>query len=86
MELIKQLHEYQGDLGVPDFDNRAPLHLATAEDKVDIVKYLISEIKVDPNPIDYLGYSPMYDALVTKDKMLLFLFKENGGLIKAPYS
>ena len=53
-----------GDLNIPDFDGRTILHLAAAEFQADIIEYLILEAKVKINPLDYLGYTPMYDILI----------------------
>lgn len=41
---------------------------------MDIIKYLIEDVNVDINPIDYLGYTPMYDVLISRNKELILFF------------
>ncbi|CAD8197314.1 unnamed protein product [Paramecium pentaurelia] len=85
LDLIKDLRKNEGNLNIPDFDGRTILHLAAASKQIEIIKYLIEEVHVNINPIDYLGYSPMYDILISRDKELILFFQQNGGVIEAPH-
>ncbi|CAK81292.1 unnamed protein product (macronuclear) [Paramecium tetraurelia] len=85
LELIKDLRRNEGNLNIPDFDGRTVLHLAAANKQIEIIKYLIEEVHAEINPIDYLGYSPMYEVLISRDKELLLFFQQNGGIISAPH-
>ncbi|CAD8176865.1 unnamed protein product [Paramecium pentaurelia] len=85
LELIKDLRKNEGDLSIPDFDGRTILHLAAANKQIEIIKYLVEEVHVEINPIDYLGYSPMYEVLISRDKEMLLYFYQNGGIISAPH-
>ncbi|CAD8124608.1 unnamed protein product [Paramecium sonneborni] len=86
LELIKDLRKNEGNLNIPDFDGRTILHLAAANKQIEIIKYLVEEVHVDINPIDYQGYSPMYEVLISRDKELLLYFQQNGGIILAPHN
>ena len=49
------------DLNKGDYDRRTPLHLASAEGHLDIVKYLLGK-GVDTNPKDRWGNTPSHEA------------------------
>lgn len=84
LELIKELRKFNADLNLPDYDGRTLLHLAVSEKQMEIIKYLIEEAKVDINPLDHMGCTPMYDVLLQRNKKLLYFFKYHSGKIKAP--
>ena len=72
-ETLKSLHG-KVDFNKGDYDLRTPLHLASSEGHIDIVKYLI-EVKVDKHPKDRWGNTPLSDI---KNKV-----GENYDLIKS---
>ena len=44
---------FQGiDLNQGDYDNRTPIHLASAEGHIDCVEFLLKLAKVYPKPLD----------------------------------
>mmetsp|Transcript_11569 Transcript_11569/g.28010 ORF Transcript_11569/g.28010 Transcript_11569/m.28010 type:complete len:333 (+) Transcript_11569:60-1058(+) len=45
-----------------DYDKRTALHTAAAGGQQEVVKYLMEDARVRPNPIDRWGYSPLDDA------------------------
>ncbi|MEO1712553.1 MAG: glutaminase A, partial [Bacteroidota bacterium] len=61
LDEIRRLHAMGIDLGEADYDGRTALHLAAAENQINVVKYLISA-KVDSAPVDRWGGTPLDDA------------------------
>ncbi|XP_032404316.1 glutaminase 2b isoform X2 [Xiphophorus hellerii] len=51
------------DMDLKDYDSRTALHIAAAEDHVDVVKFLIDTCKVDPFVQDRWGNLPVDDAM-----------------------
>lgn len=70
--MIKELRKMNADLSTGDYLDRTILHIAIAEKKDDIVKFLIEECNVQVNAIDSRGCSSMYYALMNKNKKILF--------------
>lgn len=61
LDEIKRLEALGADLGSADYDGRTALHLAAAENQVEVVKYLISR-GIDIRPVDRWGGTPIEDA------------------------
>ena len=64
LSALKQLRIKNGDFSHGDYDNRTPLHLASSNGHLNVVKYLINFGKViNINPIDRWGGTPYDDAI-----------------------
>jgi ankyrin repeat protein len=61
-EAIVRLHAQKTNFSVGDYDLRTPLHLATHSSHFEVVKYLLQEVKVDPNMRDRWGSTALDDA------------------------
>lgn len=61
LDEIKRLEALGVDLSSADYDGRTALHLAAAENQVEVMKYLISR-NIDLHPIDRWGATPLDDA------------------------
>ncbi|MDX2135092.1 MAG: glutaminase A [Saprospiraceae bacterium] len=61
LEEIKRLEANGADLGMADYDGRTALHLAAAENQLEVVRYLLSR-KVNPQPVDRWNGTPLDDA------------------------
>eukprot|EP00096_Caligus_rogercresseyi_P012417 TRINITY_DN519_c0_g1_i1.p1 TRINITY_DN519_c0_g1~~TRINITY_DN519_c0_g1_i1.p1 ORF type:complete len:599 (+),score=132.84 TRINITY_DN519_c0_g1_i1:61-1857(+) len=63
LNTLKSSH-YQGvDMNVCDYDNRTPLHIASAYGHVKVVKFLVHECKVDVNCKDRWGLTPIEESI-----------------------
>jgi hypothetical protein len=58
------------------------LHIAVAERHKDIIHYLVEECQVNINVVDCVGCTPMFYALLQRDKETLFYLMQNGGKVK----
>ena len=62
------------DLDAGDYDGRTPLHLAAAEGRLEVVKFLVNMVKVNPYPTDRWSRIPLEEAKLHKrDKVVQFL-------------
>jgi len=64
------------DLNTGDYDNRTPLHIASASGQLDIVKFLLKK-GVNPNPKDRWGATPLDDA---KSEDIAEVLQNNGAV------
>lgn len=61
---MRELRDLQGaDLGKGDYDNRTPLHVAVVNSQLQMIKFLVEECKVEVNPVDRWGSTPLCDAI-----------------------
>lgn len=72
MDEIRRLHAVGVDLNESDYDGRTPLHLAAAENQVEVVKYLL-ENGANKTAKDRWGATPIKDAKKTKNTDLVSL-------------
>lgn len=66
------------DLNAADYDGRSALHLAAAEGQDEVLRYLIAQ-KVELNPRDRWGYTPLDDALRHKREGAAALLRKAGA-------
>lgn len=68
------------DLNAGDYDGRTGLHLAASEGQYDIVAYLVAK-KVNVNPVDRMGGTPIADAKRGNHKTVIEFLEKHGGKI-----
>jgi len=93
---LDTLRQLEGDLDssifdLTDYDGRTALHLACNEGRLEVVRYLIEEMKCKVNPKDRWGNTPLHDTnkqmseLKEKDELydvyqeIIRIIKENRG-------
>ncbi|EDV20482.1 uncharacterized protein TRIADDRAFT_61194 [Trichoplax adhaerens] len=69
-----------GDMEAIDYDQRTALHVAAAEGHYNVVKYLLSVCKVNPNPKDRWGNIPIDDAEKSGNHHVVALLKHYSEL------
>ncbi|MBI3342070.1 ankyrin repeat domain-containing protein [Candidatus Curtissbacteria bacterium] len=78
------LHEIQRliacgvDLEEGDYDGRTAIHLAASEGQEEVVRYLIAK-KVNINPKDRMGGTPLTDAIRGNHTKVVELLKKHGA-------
>lgn len=70
LDEIHRLESVGTDLNEGDYDGRTALHLAAAEGRFEVVKYLINS-KVNPSPKDRWGRTPLADAKFAGHKKVI---------------
>lgn len=73
---LRSLAEKGVDLNGGDYDARTPLHIAAGAGNLEAVKYLL-ETKVQVNPVDRWGATPMNDGVNYLE--IRKLFESYGG-------
>ena len=71
-------------LACADYDLRTPLHLAAAENQIEVVSYFIEQKQRDPegidlNPRDRWGGTPLDDATLQGNRAIIELLERAGG-------
>lgn len=74
LDEIKRLEALGMNLGGADYDGRTALHLAAAENRVDVVEYLLTR-NIDKNPVDRWGGTPLEDAKKAGHQKIVKLFE-----------
>ncbi len=74
LDEIKRLEAQGMDLGSADYDGRTALHLAAAENQLDVVRYLLSR-GIAHSPIDRWGGTPLDDAKKAKYQDIIELLE-----------
>lgn len=62
-----------------NYDSRTALHLAAAEGHLDVVKYLLEEVKVPVNPLDRWQNTPLTDAVRSRHEAVANVLYDAGG-------
>mmetsp|Transcript_3324 Transcript_3324/g.4513 ORF Transcript_3324/g.4513 Transcript_3324/m.4513 type:complete len:434 (-) Transcript_3324:92-1393(-) len=66
-----------------DYDGRTALHLAASNAKNTVVDFLLNlDPKIDVNPVDRLGGTPLTDAIRHNNKVASTMLEMAGGLVE----
>ena len=81
LDSIVTLVENGVDPNLSDYDGRTALHLAASEEVVKVLDYLLNvEPKVDVNPVDAMGGTPLDDAIRHQQTVAQTMLLKAGGL------
>merc|ERR1719510_386790 len=80
MTKIKQLINMGAHPNTGDYDGRTPLHLAAAEGKMQVLKYLMTVKGANINVVDRFGGTPLEDAERHEEMAAVKWIKSMGGL------
>lgn len=78
MDEIAEMIKHGCDINAGDYDARTPLHLSASENQINVIKYLVN-LKVNINPIDRWGNSPLYDAIENNHNEVVEILLKNGA-------
>lgn len=62
-----------------DYDRRTALHVACSEGHENIVKFLLNQPGINPEPIDRFRCTPLDEAIINKRNNIVHLFKVVAG-------
>jgi len=54
------------DVNATDYDMRTPLHIACANNQIDIAELLLAQPGIDPDVIDVFGHTPLAESEIRK--------------------
>lgn len=80
---LVQLKKSGIDLCASDYDMRTPLHIAVNHDKLDVVKYLLSE-GANVHAKDKNGETPLHLAIKNNNYEIVNILIETGALLDMP--
>jgi lysophospholipase len=70
------------DFNYEDYDGRRLMHIACKEGRLEAVKFLLKE-EVEVNPVDKNGKSPLWEAVIGKNKEIIEVVRGHNGVVKA---
>ncbi len=73
LKTLQSLSSIGFDLGIGDYDRRTPLHIAVRAEKIDVVRYLITQNTVKINQFDRWGATPLSYAVQGSDIALILM-------------
>ncbi|MCB0521092.1 MAG: glutaminase A [Saprospiraceae bacterium] len=83
LDNIMKLHARGVDLSIADYDKRTALHLAAAEGRLEVVRYLIDYYKntrLGISPLDRWGGTPLTDAQRGGHREIAELLRQEGAV------
>lgn len=81
MQHIYQLWRKGFDISISDYDGRTALHIATSNNRFEMVKFLVKQ-GIELNTKDRWNKTPLYDACIhTNDDIVHFLIN-NGAILE----
>ncbi|XP_075263343.1 uncharacterized protein LOC142354891 [Convolutriloba macropyga] len=69
----------QHDINMGDYDGRRPLHVAAANGRLEVLRFLILEKGADVNVKDIMGGTPLHDAVKSLNSDAAALLRQYGA-------
>jgi ankyrin repeat protein len=82
IEMLKMLLAAEMDVNCYDYDHRTALHLAVSEKNTDAIKFLLDQPGIKLGPVDRVGNTPLWDAIIGNDQEAAKLLAERGAPIQ----
>ncbi|EAY05884.1 hypothetical protein TVAG_353240 [Trichomonas vaginalis G3] len=79
---VKYALQFHPDVNEKDSNNWRPLHNASTANRLDIVKFLLSQPGIDKNPLSRQGFTPL-DKAVTKGHKELAEYMRGQGCLES---
>lgn len=81
LALMQDLVNKGANPSLGDYDMRTALHLAASEGHYELCRYLVLDRKVDVNPLDRWGNTPLADAIRNKYWDCASFLRKEGGVV-----
>lgn len=82
VEYIKMAIESGMNPNCSDYDHRTPLHLAASNSSMSVLKYLVDHPAVELGPVDVMGHTPLWNAILNGDHKGAQLMQSRGAPIQ----
>jgi hypothetical protein len=70
------------DVNCYDYNHRTALHMAVAERRHGVLRFLLGQPGIELGPVDRLGHTPLWDAIVMNDPEAAKMLSERGAPIQ----
>jgi hypothetical protein len=82
LNVIQILHASGLDPNCCDFDHRTALHLAVSNRSKDVLRFLVSLPNIQLGPIDRMGHTPLWDAILDTNMEFAHILRQKGAPVQ----
>lgn len=86
IEYVKIVIEAGMDPNCMDHNHRTPLHLAASNSSMKVLQYLVDTPGVELGPVDKMGHTPVWDAILNGDRKAVALLRSKGAAVQPDLS
>jgi len=84
IDQLRRILKAGGDVDAGDYDRRTAMHLASAEGKLEVVRFLVDEAGANHSPTDRWGGTPLDDAARHAHSAVVEYLASKGASVQAP--